>query len=181
MQPLLNILIRTCGRAELFARCLASVTSQGYPNIRVIVSIDRDIDYIPDWCEVIRVTPHPELEYGYDLYCNDLKAQVTDGHYLYVDDDDVLAPDCLSKLDLSHSAILCQLDYMGNVLPKSKDFTLIGMPCLILHHSLKNLVDFDGLDHGDMRYIKEVASKVELDFQEVVVVKVDRKGNGLVS
>jgi len=177
--PLLNILIRTHNRESLFTRCLASIITQNYPNLRVIVSTDCGDTYVPDWCELIHVKPGGEM-YPYDVYCNYLKNLVTDGWYFYLDDDDTLAPNCLSQLRLDKPAILVQLDYMGNTLPKSKDFTfgLIGMPCLILHHTLKNMVDFDGGDHGDSRYITEIAKRVDLDFQEVVVVRVDRKGHG---
>jgi hypothetical protein len=144
--PLINILIRTHQRPTLFQRCLASVQSQNYPNIRVIVSTDCECNYVPDWCERIKVMPHPELEYGYDLYVNDLKAQVTDGWMLILDDDEVLSPNCLSKLTLNSCAIIVQLDYMGNILPIDAQIKpgRIGMPCIILHHSLKDLIDMKG-------------------------------------
>jgi glycosyltransferase involved in cell wall biosynthesis len=180
MQALLNILIRTHNRANLFARCLNSITTQNYPTLRVIVSTDCGDTYIPEWCDKIHVMPHPELAYGYDLYINDLKEMVTDGWMIVVDDDDVLAPGCLAALDLSHHAIIVQLNHMGNVLPESADIKpgRIGMPCIILHHSLKDIADVPSEDHNDYWWIKRISEKVELSFQPLVVVVSDRKGNG---
>jgi hypothetical protein len=181
MQPLINILIRTSNRPALFARCLDSILTQSYKNIRIIVSVDQEVNYVPRWIETIEVTPRPDLEYGYDLYINDLKKCVTDGWFIVVDDDDILEPECLIKLDLSHPAILCQLNHMGNTMPTNGEVKLgrVGMPCLILHHSLKHLANIGGTDHNDYHWIKTISERVELKFVPLVVVVSDRKGNGL--
>ncbi|HXP53150.1 MAG TPA: glycosyltransferase family A protein [Bacteroidia bacterium] len=180
MQPLLNILIRTSNRPTLFARCLDSILDQSYKNIRIIVSTDREVKYVPQWIETVEVTPRPELDYGYDLYINDLKAKVTEGYFIVVDDDDILEPECLSKLDLSHPAILCQLKHIGNIMPTSNEVKLgrVAMPCIILHHSLKHIDIIHG-DHNDYNWIKRISEEVELNFQPVVVVRSDRKSNGV--
>lgn len=179
-QPLINILIRTSNRPQLFARCLYSILCQSYKNIRIIVSIDNPhCNYVPQWIDTIEVEKQLG-EYGYDLYCNELKREVDDGYFFYLDDDDTLAPDCLSQLRLFRPAILCQLNHMGNILPTSADVLpgRVGMPCLILHHSLKNIADIPGEDHNDYWWIKKVSDNVKLDFQPVVVVVSDRKGMG---
>jgi glycosyltransferase involved in cell wall biosynthesis len=177
---LINILIRTSNRPTLFKRCLDSILSQSYSNVRIIVSVDQEVNYVPQWIETIEVQKHPELKYGYDLYLNDLKALVNEGWYFFLDDDDVLAPNVLSEITLDSPAILCQINHLGTVLPRSTDFGigLVGFPCLIMHHSLKRLAMVSGGDHNDYHYIKEVQSKVELKFQPVVLVICDVKGNG---
>lgn len=180
MQPLLNILIRTSSRPILFKRCLDSILNQSYKNIRIIVSIDNPkCNYVPQWCDIIEVAPGPG-EYFYDRYINDLKAEVNDGYFLVVDDDDVLASDCLAQLKLSRPAILVQLNHMGNIIPKAGEVQLgrVGMPCLILHHSLKNVANVQVGDHNDFNWIKAVSEQTTLHFQPVVVVVSDRKGLG---
>jgi cellulose synthase/poly-beta-1,6-N-acetylglucosamine synthase-like glycosyltransferase len=177
---LINILIRTSNRSLLFKRCLSSVLSQNYKNIRIIVSIDNDNNYVPDWCEIIHVKPDKELPYYYDCYCNSLKELVMEGYFFFLDDDDVLMADVLHKIKFNSPAILVQLDHIGNIVPKNENFGLgqVGMPCLIMHHTLKDLAYFTGQDHGDYHYIKEVQSKIDLTFVPMVVVKSDRRGLG---
>lgn len=177
---LINILIRTSNRQDLFRRCLNSVLNNGYPNIRIIISIDRDVDYIPENLEVIRVQADKTLPYFYDCYLNDLKSLVTEGYLLCLDDDDILLPGVLAKIPLDAPAIVVQLDHLGNIVPKDERLLLgqIGMPCLILHHSLKDIADLTGGDHGDYHWIKAISEHVELKFVPLVVVKSDQKGFG---
>ncbi len=177
---LINILIRTGFRPQLFARCLQSITDQNYPNLRVIVSIDRDCDYVPSWCDVIRVSPGNE-SYTYDCYLNALKEIVTDGYFFALDDDEVLAKDCLSKIIFDNPAIIHKIDYMGKIIPTRQGVFLgeIGMPSIMLHHSLKNLANFDGGNHGDYNFIKAIEAQVALYYSDLVLVRVDRKGNGV--
>lgn len=190
---LINILIRTGlpTRKELFNRCLNSIYSQSYSRVRIIVSIDRDCDYVDNWhmdysgmmreIEIVNVFPDKTLSYPYDCYLNELKELVTDGYVFVLDDDDILAPGCLNKLDLSYPAILVQINHLGRITPINSNITIgnIGMPCLVLHHSLKHLAYYSGADHGDYHYAKEIASKIDFNFQELVLVECNNKGNGI--
>lgn len=180
MREKINILIRTGFRPQLFARCLESIKSQNYPNIRVIVSIDRSCDYVPEWCETIRVKPGNE-DYFYDCYLNDLKALVTDGWFMFLDDDEVLADNALLSLQLNAPAIIVKTNYMGRIYPPTNELLLglVPMPSIVLHHSLKDIAFFDGGNHGDYTFIKQVQDKVGLSFQDVLLAIVDRKSNGL--
>lgn len=180
MKPLINILIRTSNRPTQFARCLKSIVSQNYPNIRIIISTDKPCDYIPKGLQVITVTPDKNLPYFYDCYCNSLKGMVTDGWFLFLDDDDTLAPNILSQIQLNSPAILVQLERQGYTVPTSTNFTRghIGMPCLILHHSLKNIANIPGTGQGDYFWIKAVQNQVGLSFQPIVVVKSYQRGLG---
>lgn len=177
---LINILIRTSNRPILFKRCLNSVLDQGYSNIRIIISTDNDVDYIPENLEVIRVKADRSLPYFYDCYLNELKSLVTSGYFLCLDDDDVLIPGVLNKIPLDAPAIMVQLDHLGKIVPKDERILpgQIGMPCIILHHSLKDIAHLSGGDHGDYHWIKEISEKVELKFVPLVVVRSDQKGYG---
>lgn len=189
-QPLINILIRTSNRPALFARCLRSIADQSYSNYRITVGFDRAsaLDYIPKGINHQFVYADNSTPYFYDLYCNDLKEKVTDGWFLFLDDDDQLLPGALSQL-AAHltepGAIICQ--FIRNGIPKPRDNYIrhkviqegkIGLPCLVLHHSYKQIGQLDGQKGGDYRYIKEVTSKVPTKFITLPLVTTDRRSFG---
>ena len=187
--PLINILIRTSNRKALFERCLRSIQKQVYPNIRVIVSHDVDCDYIPAWCTKIRVQKG-YAGYYWNLYLNTLKAEVKDGWFVIIDDDDFIFS-VTSLLEISvhltdpEKGVICQflrgmtkkpgrVEIRGKIIRRG----LIGMPCIILHHTKKDIADFDGLPAADYRFIMDVSKKLPLEWVEKIIVKTDRIGKG---
>lgn len=190
---LITILIRTSFRPTLFKRCLDSILSQTHPNIRIIVSYDdeRALDYIPEEIEKVRVYKDQSIPFWYDNYCNELKDLVSDGYFVFIDDDEYLiSGDCIKNIckHLKKSyGLICQFSRNGvlkpsNELIKQKRImrTKIGMPCLFLHHSLKNAVDFDGsVGAADYHWIKNVSMKVPLTFVPIVVAYADRRSHGV--
>ncbi len=189
MQPLINILIRTSQRKELFQRCINSITKQTYKNYRVIVSNDRGADYIPEWCQTVTVTPGLK-DYYWNLYCNELKEQVKDGWFFFLDDDDMLIDSTALARISAHminqdEGIICQFTRWGRRKPStycmnSKQIMRgkIGMPCIFLHHSQKGIAYFDDKPAADYRFIKEVSGKIKLNFVHEVVVETDRISKG---
>lgn len=192
MNPLINILIRTSNRPTLFSRCLASVQAQSYQNYRIIVGYDHasGLSYIPDDLTKIYVFADRDLPYFYDCYCNVLKVLVTDGWFLFLDDDDILTrPTILEKLvshlTHPHEAIICQFLRNGIAKPRGNYIRnrivaegKIGLPCLVLHSKHKNLSGLDGQKAGDYRYIKEVTDSVPTKFIELPLVTCDRRSYG---
>lgn len=180
--PLINILIRTSNRAAGFKRLLASIVNQDYEPIRIIISYDNDaaLRYIPKGLEVIKVEKHPEFQYGYDLYCNTLKSMVEDGYFVIIDDDNILKPNILKELPLSGPGLIVQVQIGNHIAPVDLNFKpgMAGMPCMILHHSLKDLADISPHGKGDSYWIKSVLSKVALPFIPMVVVFGETKGLG---
>jgi hypothetical protein len=178
---LINILIRTSSRPKEFIRCLKSVLDQDYPNVRIIVSIDNDsCDYVPIELETIRVYPNKNLPFFYDEYCNELKSLVNDGYFLWLDDDDILMPKVLNEIPFDHPAIIVKLNRNGQIYPISEDFRRgqIGMPNIILHHSLKDIANVTGTGQGDYVFIKEVISKVPVKYVNKVLVYSFSRGLG---
>jgi len=191
-QLLINILIRTSNRPAQFARCLESIRSQTYKNVRVIVGYDSDhaLSYIPEVIEKVRILKVVSFPYYYDLYCNYLKTFVNDGWFLFLDDDDQLAsPTVLQQLaeHLSgpHEAIICQM--LRNGMPKPTDGNIkkgliiegkIGLPCLVLHSKHKALSGLDGYKAGDYRYIKAVTDQVPTKFIALPLVDAGARGHG---
>lgn len=190
---LINLLIRTSFRPTLFKRCIASIKAQTHQEIRIIVSYDDDraLEYIPEEFEKIRVFKDPSIPFFYDSYCNELKNMVTSGFFMYLDDDDQLATsNCIENI-CKHlkgiNGVICQFSRNGKLKPSNELIrtsrivrTKIGMPCIVLHHSCKNIADFDG-NHGaaDYTWIREVSKKVKLKFVPIVVALADRRSHGV--
>lgn len=188
----ISLLVRTSFRPTLFKRCIESIHSQTHQNIRIIVSYDdeRALQYIPEGMDKIRVYKDSN-HFGYDNYVNSLKEQVNTGYFCVIDDDEFLIDnDCISRVvrHLKGSmGLICQFSRGGKLKP-SNDLikqkrvvrTKIGMPCLFLHHSLKNIANLDGSKPAaDYHWIKEISRKIRLKFVPVVVAYAEKRGNGL--
>jgi glycosyltransferase involved in cell wall biosynthesis len=191
MLPLVNILIRTSYRPSAFARCIASVANQTYKNIRVIVSYDDDraLEYIPDWCENLPVIKSTE-PYGYNLYCNDLKAQVKEGWFFFLDDDDRLASDTVLE-ELVNGVIqfyppghvfIVQFIRGNTVKPCTTEIIMgkIGMPCIIMHSKNVNAIDFIAKEYADYTYIRAASERFDCTFLDLILVRTSRRGHGYV-
>lgn len=179
--PLINILIRTSNRPNSFKKLLDSIVAQDYPNIRLIISYDRHdaLRYIPKGLETVFVTADKTLPFYYDTYINTLKDMVMDGYLWAVDDDEVLMPNVISKFPLTGNGFILQLQRQNLIAPKDLNFKIgaAGMPCMILHHSLKNIANVSGHGKGDSYWLREVLSKVDLPF--VPIIGVYSSGRGL--
>lgn len=181
--PLINILIRTSNRSLAFKKCLDSITSQDYRPIRIIVSYDNDaaLRYIPKGLETIFVSANRDLPFFYDCYLVDLMSQVVDGYIIAIDDDDKLIDNhILSRLPLSGNGLIVQLQRFNTIVPKDLNFRNggIGFPCIILHHSLKNIYKIHGNGQADSHFIRAVLGKVEIPFVPIVVVYSPSRGHG---
>jgi hypothetical protein len=191
MNPLINILLRTSYRPQLFTRCLQSIEEQTYKHTHVIVGYDNDqaLDYIPRGMDKIPVSAGKGYPYFYDLYCNQLKKYVNDGWFMFLDDDDVLdRPTALDEI-AAHltepGAVICQ--FLRKATPKPSVHRIqrceilegkIGLPCLFLHSKYKDVSGLDGYEAGDYRYILSVSAMVPTKFVPVVVVRTDRRSLG---
>lgn len=102
-----NILVRTSGRPNYFARCYESIMSQKNKNFNLIVSYDDDetFEYLSKYTikNLVRVEKSQETfiprffeEYGrrrnpapWNLYFNEMYKYVDDGLVMFLDDDDL--------------------------------------------------------------------------------------------
>lgn len=189
----ITLLIRTSFRPVLFNRCLNSIRSQTHKDIRIVVSYDdeRALAYIPDEIEKIRVHKDTSIPFFYDNYCNQLKEMVNSGYFMFLDDDEYLISDkCIAVVSkhLKNSyGLICQFSRNGNLKPSNELIKhniikrgKIGMPCIFLHHTLKNAADFDGsVGAADYTWIKNISKITKLKFIPVVVAYADRRSNGV--
>lgn len=188
---LINILIRTSNRPELFRRAVDSVLNQTYRNIRIIVSVDnpKAAAYAKEF-ECVHVFKKPGWPYFYNLYCNELKRKVTEGYFFFLDDDDFLDNPFVIEQMIPHleedKAVLCQFKRNGRPKPPNiqmKDRIIwkgwVGLPCLWLHHSKKDLAHLTGMvDYGDYLYIKKISELMPVKFVQQIVVATDRRSWG---
>lgn len=181
-KPLINILIRTSNRPKGFLRCLDSIVNQDYESIRIIIGYDnpKALRYIPKGLETVFVSADKSVPFFYDLYILQLMELVTDGYILIQDDDDILNSNVLSQLPLEGPGLIVQLQRQNTIVPKDLSFQrgLIGFPCLILHHSLKNIATISGYSQCDSIWIREILNKVPLPFVPIIVTYSPSKGNG---
>lgn len=196
--PLINILIRV-SRPRLFERCLSSVLSQTYTNIRCVFHTDNPMSYtavlnakataenLIVWdninrYKVIKFHSHiPLIKYQWNLYVNTLKKEVEDGYWFIMDDDDYLSDkDILTKLvrHLQDEPDGLVVQFLRNGKPKPNNHLiatksirlgLIGGGCLVLHSKHKDVADWDGERAADYRWIKSVSEKVKLKFIPLVL------------
>ncbi len=191
MTPLINILIRHKeGRDKEYTKCLQSVINQTYKNWRTVISFEGESLEIAgqDWITVLR-------NQHYNLHCNDLKKQVADGYFFYLDDDDVLAsPKVLEELShhLFEGALILQFfrknnNGTGRDVKKPTDAMMydkiikkgmIGGGCLVLHHSFKDVADWLPHAGADYDWIKAVTDKVPTRFVPLVLQIAENKNNG---
>lgn len=187
MSVLINILIRTSNRPTAFRFCIDSVKEQTYKNWKVLVGIDRaeDVGYVQaaGISDYIFVYADKNKPFFYNLYINQLKENLSEGFFFCLDDDDKLdSPEALENiaqhLTNENEAVICQFRRKDR--PKPIDNLMdhgmivkgkIGLPCLFLHHSQKNVADLKGgVSWGDYDYIKEVSEKLDTKFVKQVVV-----------
>lgn len=194
---MINILIRT-HRVNEFRQCIESVKDQLYKNIHLICAVDRPANLQPVTDilnqsklshEVIQVE-NSFQPYHWNFYCNALKEQVKDGWFFYLDDDDILVDRfCLQQISRhlrkSHGT-MCQFLRGGKPKPAfSQPFKMrsdhivkgrVGGSCIFLHHSHKNIANWDGYRAADYRFMAEIIQKLPLHFVPVVVVKALNNG-----
>lgn len=199
---MINILIRSHKRPVEFRKCIASVAIQNYKKIHLIVSIhddeteeqsrktltDSGLSF-----EMIRVENNGE-PYGWNLHCNDLKAQVKQGWFFYLDSDDWISKRISLNAIAQHLTnqnigIICQ--YLRG--RKAKPSTLvtrhdktidpesivkgrIGGSAIFLHHTHKDLAMWDGNRASDYRFIKAISEKIPLKFVPIPVVQTGNSG-----
>jgi len=183
---MITLLIRCSYRPKGFAKTFASIPG----GVQVICSYDdeRALGYIPEHVQKIRVFKH-DAQVWYDNYCNDLKQLVTSGYFGFLDEGDIILPGALAQLRKhlkGSNGVICQFSRGGKLKPnteliKNKQILRgkIGLPCLFLHHSHKDVADFDGsVGAADYHWIKAVSRKVKLKFVSIPVVFAEKRDNG---
>lgn len=192
---MLTILIRTSYRPKQFKELLSSIETQMLKGSRIIVSYDDDraLEYIPEYVEKVRVYKNDDCKFFYDDYCNTLKSLVTEGHAIFIDDDDVIIDKYTTARLCSYlqpnKSYIVQFSRNGLLKPTNKDIRKgifrkgkIGMPCLVFWHEHKDLSDIDCLsDCPDYNWIEGMSRQVKLEYLPLEVVFSKKRGFGSIS
>ncbi len=192
--PLINILIRTHNRPGLFDRCIQSVKNQTYKNYNIIVGYDgfEAMLLVSKYRQIIH-RAHPVFaekreDHFWNLFCNDIKELVTEGWFFFLDSDDYLhnqnsLANIAEHLNNPNEGVICQMLRNGRPKPNNNlmDAKIIscgriGMPCMFLHHSKKNITYFDAMKAADYRWIRDCAAQLPMKFVKVVVVETGNNG-----
>jgi len=177
MMPIVNVLTRTSGRPNYFAKCKESIENQTYKNINHIVSIDdnKSLDYIGDSnyikVNAIPLEEIPELDKHnkapYNLYLNELNEQVKDGWIIYLDDDDAFTDNktienIVRQIQSDDEILLWNVQFPNKIIPEKEffgerpvinHFSMIGF----MYHSKYIIPNgFDYYTGGDYTYITKL-------------------------
>ena len=189
----INILIRVHGRYKLLRECIDSIKSQTYKNINIIASYEdeNDLDRLIELrIENRHYVSYKKEGYFYNLYCNDLKSKVEDGWFFFLDSDDVLVDDtCIERLipylTNENEGIICQFKRLWKLKPTDEQIEnrevvcgKIGMPCIVLHHSQKDISKFNNSSMADYTFIKNAVDLIPTKFIKHVLVSSKYRSNG---
>jgi hypothetical protein len=161
---MITALIRTHpGREESTMKAIASAQ---YENLTVRVYYGEKVN-----------------DYSYNLYCNILKEQVTQGFFMFLDSDDQMIQGAVNKIIpylREDKALIVQM--LRNGRPKPKNGLIergkIGLPCIILHSKHKNLADVGDKEDSDYQWIKDVTDKIGYEFVPIPLVDAGKRGRG---
>lgn len=122
-------------------------------------------------------------DYSYNLYCNELKARIADGYFFFLDSDDFIIPGAIRQilpLLRPEQALICQMLRNDRPKPMKAEITRgrIGLPCIILHHSHKNLADVEAHEYGDYSFIANVCKKIPWKFVPIPLVDAGKRNRG---
>ncbi len=101
-QPLVSVLVRTCGRPQVLKTALNSIRSQTYPNIQVVIVEDGK-----STAKRMLDVEYADLNYVYEATgtkqgrskVGNRAMQLAEGKYLnFLDDDDYFLPEHISTL-----------------------------------------------------------------------------------
>ena len=181
--PFFNILTRTSGRKNLFARCRNSVANQTYnrDNVRHIISVDdsESLNYVTKYTgiEYLEVTKNKKPgNFPQNLYMNHLFDCVEKGWIFILDDDDTLASSnvLMNIADVAedeNNLLMFRMRWKsGRVIPNNKNFLKnpaqgdIGSPCVCFHSNYlfnhRDLFKWDAYKEADYRFISKLYTAI---------------------
>lgn len=196
---MINIVIRTCYRPTAFLRCIHSVIEQRVP-VNIIIGYDdeRAMQYLrPTLMDAVRPINDIKIvslvnykrtgEFFYNGYLNELLQYVKPGHVIFLDDDDALSPNVLSRLNLSEGKSYITKFRRDSGVQRPPEFMFcekiiakghIGMPCLILSTVHIRYVQFDETEFADFNVMYELSKRAPLSWLNVVLVKASERSRG---
>lgn len=191
---LINILVRTHSRPELFSSCINSIYQQNL-DCKIISSFDNteDLNYLVNYPEIeaIYLSISNTHKYKFNLYCNHLMEHVQDGWIFFLDDDDMfLHPNSLKiilqNIETEFDLIIWKfLRPDGEIYPKNIDNIKLGEICscnFCFHSRFKNLASWQSRKCGDYYFFSELISRFNFNIKLIPIsltsnIEVNKIGN----
>lgn len=179
----INILTRTGNREEYFNSLKKSLDKQTYKNFRHIKSNDNpNCNYLKNETDVINVKKDKNAGIAfYNLYLNNLGAEVEDGWIIILDDDsklidetfiEKLAKECIESKENEILIYQSLLLPKKRLIPSKNDFNNkkirrcgIDMACFCFHHSILKKFSFDGRKQGDINFLEKIQENKSFEFK----------------
>ena len=134
-------------------------------------------------CNIMVYKGEKVNDYSYNLYCNELKANVNEGYFFFLDSDDTVINWSIERIKpylQEDKALIVQM--LRNGRPKPRNGLIekgkIGMPCMILHSKHKHLADVPATEDGDYQWIKAVTDKIGYEFVPIPLVDAGERRRG---
>ncbi len=174
-EELINILIRTSNRPNLFKSCIDSILNQHYSNYKVIITYDKieSLEYLKKYennnkIQYYFINIDNPNKYKFNLYCNFLIDKVNDGYIMFLDDDDILTHNYVlniinDNLKLNNNLLIWKFMRPDRLIyPKDINNIILGTidtTCFCFHNSFKNTTKWTDKQCGDFYFITDLISK----------------------
>jgi len=198
MDNLINVLTRTNKRPQAFKRCVDSINSQSYKNIRHIVSVhnEESYEYAINSCDTVVMVKEEmgKPQYGnnyepYNLYINKLIDEVKGGYIMFLDDDDFFtSPDSLKKTIpyLEENALLTWfVDCATKIIPDKGSLmapvlipTCITASSFIFHSNHKWAAKWDAVRGADYRCAQRLSWLLGYKWLHEIIVTIPSASGG---
>ena len=122
-------------------------------------------------------------DYSYNLYCNILKDQVTEGYFFFLDSDDFVIKGSVAKIiPYLEEDVPLIVQMLRNGRPKPKTGLIergkIGLPCIVMHSKHKDKAIVLPNESGDFDFIKGVTDQIGYEFVPIPLVDAGKRGRG---
>lgn len=196
-EQIINILLRTSNRPNLFRETLYQIKSQGYNNYNLLVSVDNL--HSKEYVEKENIQPilltkeirKNENHNPYNLYFNELLKFVKNGWIWFIDDDDKLDTLALQKINKAckneNIIYIFKLfhEYLDRTIPsefatnnKLIRFADISTQNFIVHSKFKHLINWEPIRGGDFKVINSLSEKIPVQFINDFIYYIKRPQHG---
>ena len=197
-RPILNVIIRTSYRPESFSCLIASIMENFNHErlaVKIIIGYDQQralYDYIPYRGEPFKIVDltdvrHEEEPFFYNKYLDILLQEITEGHSIFIDDDDVVIPNDIHRYITPSQSIIVPFLRGENEYRKPNRIQMqmkaivpgfIGLPCLVFSYEDIRFLHFDSTELSDYNAIVNLNEAVKLRWANCPIVKSFKRNFG---
>ena len=179
--PLLNILIRTSGRPNLFSDLLYSIRTQTYSNVQLIIAVDSQHSYnsyiknnklIRNNDKVVIIDKDKYSKFGeayYNMYFNEMYKYINEGWIIHLDDDNILKKQTSLSIITNYMVdtnkmIMWRHNIIGRIIPNNWNIVPANVDTNMIcfyHTHIDKLIPWNNSDTSDFDIIKNLEQKTK--------------------